>query len=331
MSKEKRIRTKTEVIPRIPWVGVPITSKFPEHDGPRPQLSFVLSTLSGDDCGRTKMHLSNPRPGQTLEERNITQKVLADPLSTRVAKDSMIAMMRELADLWIDSGKSGAGQNRVDNPSRRNVEYRAPAIPIPLGSSISNLFYSLIGDEVRQPQIHRDGTQSLKELVFGFTLTNCSDDEVLRGVLRHFGAKVAMYWFAKLLDSPFSRLLTRCDDCKTYFAYERAPRTDIKGGTHCQNCKKRGSAKRMESTRAKRTAEMVSFAADVWSLWKPNSRRDSSRSKWIATQVNRRSAKIRAKSGRESGSHFLTVTGRWVTQHQTEIEAEAERRNHAKG
>jgi hypothetical protein len=289
---------------------------------------------------------------------------------------SMIAMTRYLADLWIDSGKSGEGENRVDNPSRRNVEYRAPAgtpsivlklsrsflsvwnpseiiqepprsfgeislddgrpvsetdalyketpiygwnaFAISSGESISELFYRLVGDENRWPQIHKDGTQSLKELIFGFNLETFNS--AYRYVLHHFGTKVAMYWFAKLLDSPFSRLLARCDDCGTYFAYERAPRTDIKGGTHCRNCKAAGSAKRMKSTRDKRTAEMVRFAADALALWKPNSRHGS-RSKWVAAQVNQRTAKISAKSGRESGSHYPVISGRWVTQHLIEIEA----------
>jgi hypothetical protein len=84
----------------------------------------------------------------------------------------------------------------------------------------------------------------------------------------------------------------------------------------------------MESTRKKRTNELVGFAAEVWEQWKPNSRHGS-RSKWIAEQVNRRTAKIEAKSGKKSECLFSVITGRWVTQHHTEIEAEVERRNHA--
>ena len=317
-------------------------------------LAFVLKTLAGDDSGMTAMHLSLPRPWQTLKMGKITKKVLADPLSIQIAKNSMIAMMRYLADLWIDSGKSGEGENRVDNPSRRNVEYRPPtptpqivlnpneetpiddwnAFPISLGLPISDLFYDLVGDEARWPQIHKDGTQSLKEPIFGFTLAknpsdNPSDRFVLHLVLHGLGKKVAMYWFARLLDSPFPHLLARCDDCATYFAYERAPRTDIKGGTHCPNCKRYGSAKRMKSTRDKRIAEMVVFAADVYGKYKPNSRQ--SLTKWIAECVNRRTESISVKAGKQGLSHHPTITSRWVTEHLKQIEAEMERRNNAKG
>ena len=382
MSREKQVRIKSEVIPRRPWARPPVTGQFPGHDGPRPRLSFVLKTLAGDDSGMTEMHLSDSNARQTFKEA--WEKVFADPLSTQIAKNSMIAMTRYLADLWIDSGKSGEGENRVDNPSRRNVTFRAPAgttpivLKIPFLSlwdpseitqkssepprsfelislddgrpiseidalyketpiygwnafvisadlSISELFYQLVGNEVRWPQISKDGTQSLKELIFGFNLETFNSS--YRFVLHHFGTKVAMYWFAKLLDSPFSHLLARCDDCGTYFAYERAPRTDIKGGTHCRNCKKCGSAKRMKSTRDKRIDGMVRFAAEFYGQFKPNSRQPLT--KWIAEHVNRRTESIRAKAGKQRMSHYPAITGRWVTQHLTEIEAEVERRKHA--
>ena len=405
MSRQGRVRTKSEVVYRIPLVRPPVISQFPGHDGPRPQLSFVLKTLAGDDSGMTEMHLSIPRAWQTLEMREIGEKVFADPLSTQIARNSMIAMMRYLADLWIDSGKSGEGENRVDNPSRRNVEYMPPtgtppivlkisptetiqkspehqptkttknflsvwnpskiiqkssehpktflsvlsvdalpvsemntpyketpiygwnAFPIPVGQPISDLFYELVGNEARWPEIHKDGTQSLKELIFGFTIEDLNSS--YRFVLHHFGIKVAMYWFARLLDSPFSRLLARCDDCGTYFAYDRAPRTNIKGGTHCTNCKARGSAKRMKSTRDKRMVEMVVFAAEVYGQFKPNSRQPLN--KWIAERVNRRTESIRVKAGKKKQSHYPVITGRWVTEHLNQIEAEVARRKNAKG
>jgi hypothetical protein len=384
MSREKQVRIKSAVIPRRPWAKPPVTSQFPGHDGPRPRLSFVLKTLAGDDSGMTEMHLSDSNAQRTFKEA--WERVFADPLSTQIAKNSMIAMMRYLADLWIDSGKSGEGENRVDNPSRRNVEYKPPAGTAPIvlkspehprtflsfwnpseitqeppktfgsisiddgrsvseidalyketpvlgwnafaissGEAISELFYRLVGDEKRWPQIHKDGTQSLKELIFGFDLETFNS--AYRFVLHHFGTKVAMYWFAKLLDSPFSRLLARCDDCGTYFAYERVLRTDIKGGTHCRNCKGCGSAKRMNRTRDKRNDSLVRFAAEFYGQFKPNSRQPLT--KWIAEHVNRRTGSIRAKAGKETMSHYPVITGRWVTLHLTEIEAEVERGKHA--
>ena len=356
MSKQRRVRTKSEVVRWIPWAKPPVTSEFPGHDGPRPRLSFVLKTLAGDDSGMTEMHL-HERGVQTLEEgETLKKKILDDPLSTQIARDSMVVTMRYLADLWIDSGKSGEGENRVNNPSRRNVEYLPPtgtprivvkgdyfpmkndpsrmsltrfigwtASSFPEGLSISALFYQLIGNEARCPEIHKDGTQTLKELVFGFTVENANLS--YRDVLNQFGMKVAMYWFARLLDSPFSRLLARCDDCGKYFAYERAPRTDINGGTHCTNCKAHGSAKRMKSTRDKRMGEMVDFAAEFYGQFKSNSRQPLN--KWIAQQVNRRTESITVKAGRKKQSHYPAITGRWVTEHLNQIEAEVERRKNA--
>jgi hypothetical protein len=344
----------------------------------------VLKTLAGDDSRMTEIHLSDSNAQRIFKEA--WERVFADPLSTPIAKNSMITMMRYLADLWINSGKSGEGENRVDNPSRRNVEYRPPpgtplvflklpehpnaflsfwtpseinreyprsfgeisldagqsvleidalyketprlgwnAFPISSGETISELFYRLVGNEKRWPQIHKDSIQSLKELIFGFNLETFNS--AYRLALHIFGTKVAMYWFAKLLDSPFSRLLARCDDCGTYFAYERAPRTDIKGGTHCRNCKGCGSAKRMNRTRDKRNDSLVRFAAEFYGQFKPNSRQP--RTKWIAERVNRRTESVRAKAGKEGMSHYPAITGRWVTQHLTEIEEEVERRKHA--
>lgn len=337
MSRERRVRTKSEVVRRSIWVSPPRSGFNPGHARPRFWLSFVLKMLAGNDSGMTEMHLSVS--DAQWEFKKAWDRVFADPLSRQIVKNSMITMMRYLADLWIDSGKSGEGENRVDNPSRRNVEYRTPAgtpsreipvsggnaIPIPTHEPISDLFYRLIGNETRLPQIHKDGTQSLKEQLFGFNLKTFDPD--YRFKLRDFGMKAAMYWFAKLLDSPFSHRLARCDDCGTYFAYERAPRTDIKGGSHCRNCKKCGSAKRMKSTRDKRIAEMVRFAAEFYGQFKPNSRQPLT--KWIAEHVNRRTESIRAKAGKQRMSHYPAITGRWVTQHQAEIEAEVERRSHA--
>jgi hypothetical protein len=349
MTRQKRGKTKSPVVHRVPLVGPPVITKFPGHEGPRPILSFVLKTLAGEDSGMTEMHLSIPRGWRTPDEGKFFKKVFADPLAPEIARNSMIAMMRYLADLWIDSGKSGEGESRLDNPSCRNILYTPPSeasqillnidpsneepIPgfdaflIPVGLPISNLFYQLIGNDARWPEIHEDGTQSLKELVFGFTTENAHSG--YRFLLHWFGMKVAMYWFAKLLNSPFSRQLARCDDCGGFFAYERAPKKEIRGGTHCANCKGRGSAKRMESTRIRRLNEMVRLAAEVSERYRPDSRQP--RTKWIAEQVNRRTVKVGVKAGKQKKSHYPLITGRWVTEHLKQIEEEIERRKNAKG
>ena len=59
---------------------------------------------------------------------------------------------------------------------------------------------------------------------------------------------------------------------------------------------------------------MIQLAADFWIKWKQP--RHGERSKWVAKKLN------------EYSPHWTApITGRWVTQHQQEIEAEVERRD----
>lgn len=131
----------------------------------------------------------------------------------------------------------------------------------------------------------------------------------------------AMAMFVQLLDSPACRRLFRCDGCGTYFLRKRLPKkgTLIYRGSWCQNCKGKGSARRTDKSRNNRTEQMVKWAADAWVQWKPD-RRHGERAEWIARKVN----------GRLRGS-WSHVAKNWVTRHVKEIEAEAERRKHAKG
>ncbi len=142
----------------------------------------------------------------------------------------------------------------------------------------------------------------------------------------------SMLWFVLFLNCGHAQRLDRCTYCKRYFCRKRNPKKNLafKRGPHCGKCKGAASIDRTEDTRGKRTDEMVRFAAEVWAQWKPNSR-DGRRSKWIATKVNSRTERIAVKAGRDSAlaSHYPRITGRWVTEHQTEIEAEVERRKHA--
>jgi hypothetical protein len=70
----------------------------------------------------------------------------------------------------------------------------------------------------------------------------------------------------------------------------------------------------MNSTRENRKKQLVELAAELWTKWKPIAQYGD-RSKWVAERMN--------KKQRTLGTF---ITGKWVTQHQEEIKAEAERR-----
>lgn len=136
-----------------------------------------------------------------------------------------------------------------------------------------------------------------------------------------YDAAVAL--FIQLLDSPKRARLFSCDGCRTYFLRQRMPKKDkpIERGSYCENCKREGKdrIRRTEDSRGERTKQMIGLAADVWPQWKQD-RRHGERTEWVAQQVNKR-----RKSNRDR------IAKNWVTHHQTEIEAEVERRNDAKG
>lgn len=133
----------------------------------------------------------------------------------------------------------------------------------------------------------------------------------------------AIALFLQLLDSPSKTRLFRCDGCGTYFFLQRLPRKDtpIKRGSWCANCKRDGRdrARRTNESRNQRTEKLIELAAYEWPRWKQDWRHGE-RSEWVAKQVNKKLPAI--------ANH---IAKNWVTRHQKEIEAEVERRKHAKG
>jgi hypothetical protein len=267
----------------------------------RPVLSFVLKVLAGKDSKAIQLHLAKigGQPQFSPEKEWV--------------EASMVATMRQLADMWIDSGKDASNPG-VDTPSERNVEVQLLGRNGSLFEWINN---DLLNDLPKWTGMTRDGKQGIKDKYPEYN----SNEEVpwgLKCALERFGERMAMFWFMKLLDSPYSLNLTRCDDCNGYFAYERVRKRQVKNGVSCPDCKGKASNRRNISTRERRTGEMVGLAADVWKKWKQDNRHGK-RSDWVAIQV------------RESTKQKIVFTGNWVTRHQTEIEAEVERRNYAKG
>jgi hypothetical protein len=131
---------------------------------------------------------------------------------------------------------------------------------------------------------------------------------------------IATYLVLLLMDSPERARLSRCDVCGTYFVRARTPKKDtpIYHGVFCEKHKGKGGAKRTKKSRDDRKDRMVDLAAEFWPQWKP-SRSHGKQSEWVAARMNK---------GLAPHEH---ITGKWVTQHRSEIEAKIERRKHAKG
>jgi hypothetical protein len=132
-------------------------------------------------------------------------------------------------------------------------------------------------------------------------------------------ADYGITWFARLLESKSPERLFRCDGdkCGIYFVRVNAPRKGvaIKHGVFCQKCTNKGGARRTFDARDNLQKRMIGAAADWWPEWKPT-RRNGKRSVWVVEKVNE-----------QCGTN---KKGKWVTQHQSEIEEEVLRREHAK-
>jgi hypothetical protein len=138
----------------------------------------------------------------------------------------------------------------------------------------------------------------------------------VKAALENHGRKWAAFYFSRLLDSPFSRHFSRCDYCKSYFAYERARFRTVKHGVFCPNCDRKGSAVRTKDSREQIRSKWYDTAAGAWIAWKPSHRNGDQR-EWVAKQVKK--------------AHRLEIGRRWVSQHLTEILERVEALRNAKG
>ncbi len=227
----------------------------------------------------------------------------------RAAMESeFLSTLRGLVDQWIDSGK----QDGVENAWERSVHWHSDAHPMPLVKALRTY-------EIRNPVKVLFGPDSRLEI--GMLPTSAVHPEVWGLVYPLAKAREkAIFLLRNLVNcpSPVRERLSRCDACGEYFVRVRAPRKEgipIKHGVFCANCKGKGGARRTVESRKLRTEKKIEWAADAWVKWKPD-HRHGKRSEWIARQVTARGEAIKVN---------------WITHHQTEIEAEVERRNHATG
>ncbi|HEY6343230.1 MAG TPA: hypothetical protein VIY49_17185 [Bryobacteraceae bacterium] len=233
-------------------------------------------------------------------------------------REEFILTLRSLLDRWIDSGRR---EGNIDEPLKRNV-YRQPLDGLELLADVlwkwnrrhaANVLVMQNGERNvsvggPKPWIGASSSNNLFEQYMNFT-----QREPLPETKRE-AREIAIYWIQELLDSPDRWLIARCDnpECRRpYYVRQRVRKGLIKNGTYCKNCKNAASLVRVKASLERRKQMLVECAADVWDTFKPSSQYQK-KSDWMAMKVNR--------------LLDLDIKGKWITQNQTAIEAEVERR-----
>ncbi len=242
--------------------------------------------------------------------------------ASRQTKDAAIKefllTLRQLVDQWLESGKDRV--EFVEQPWSRNVFWFSDAYQERIDRTLQKFMH-------RNPppnEFSRDGRLARLETVSHLWLPKpaawpSSEPELDDTLSRARDYAIAEFY--KFLESRCPQRLFKCDECGAYFVRARAPRkeTRIRRGAFCEKCKHKGGARRTVDSRKRRLQEMIGWAADAWAKWKPGNR-FGNRTDWVVQKVN---AKLSPNQKR--------IKVNWVSWHQTEIEIEVERRNHAKG
>jgi hypothetical protein len=239
-----------------------------------------------------------------------------------IARLAFTLLLRSKVDAWIDSAKT----EDEEQPWKRTfsalslqdyVERNPPLLQITEEGPCLVMFPHVWDKRKRFPLLTKEPMEAL--------LTQLEDMkspslQFVREIMP-FVLDATTAIFLQLLDSLAPTRLFRCDGCSAYFMRTRAPKKDtpIYHGSYCANCKRKGKdrVRRTVDGRNRRTQQKTELAADAWAEWKPD-HRHGQRSEWVAKRVT-------AKLPRGE-----SIKVNWVTLHQTEIEAEVERRNHAK-
>ncbi len=278
---------------------------------PRALLSFILRVLDGKHRQMVRTHLEFLLCFDQYGSPDVDQfqrRLRDDSGLWRSAVDGMISAMREMADMWIDSGKSTTDRD-VDTPADRNVEDHLPGRNCSLFLMIQN---SLLLRYARYTGMRRDGSLQIQDAYPKFEVGRLNGLWALDEVMKAHGAKWAAFHFARLLNSPDSRSISRCDHCNSYFAYQRARLRTVTRGVSCPGCEGKASVKRTEISRTKR----LDTAAKAWIEFE-STRKGQVPLEWIAEQVNK--------------SHGTAFGRRWVSQNLIKIQERMEALRNAKG
>jgi hypothetical protein len=286
---------------------------LPGHTGQRPRLNFVLEVLAGRDPGIVEDLLPFETAFRSYPETFGPLVSHAD--SVPAIQAQMISMMRRLARLWIDSGKDATDPN-IDTPAKRNIVF-APNEDSPTIHGL--MFARLFNTHAQWVQMTSKGKLGVYD-TFPHIELDPMTQICNRSSLERYGEQLALYFFARFLDSPHSLNLARCDDCGMYFAYERARQVKVTNGVHCDRCKVADSVKRTKSSRDKFTAHLVEVAAAAWMEWKKSNSNPDQKA-WTLKQVNECCV----------DASKAPKTKRWVTTHWNKILETVEWRKNAKG
>lgn len=261
-------------------------------DEPRPLLGFILRVLDGEHRRMIRQHLKYflhlDFQACTPEMETFLGQLQDDPALLLYAIDGMIETMREMADMWIESGRDRTNPD-FDAPANRNVEDVLPGRAYSLALKIDRSF---LMSYPRYTEMRRDGSLQIVDRFPRFEPEHLKWG--VKAALEDHGAKWAAFYFSRLLNSPDSRRIARCDHCKAYFAYQRARLSTVKIGVSCPACKGKASMKRTKTSRAKR----LDTAAKAWLEWNP--RKAIEQRQWVADRV--------------SDTHATTLGRRWVSQ-----------------
>jgi hypothetical protein len=253
-----------------------------------------------------------PHNGEVLPSFSSVPKVLRMALGRS---------LRSLVDRWIDSGRSPDG---VDKAHSRSVYWLPAGGAEPLCNVLEAWNRRHAPDVVVLPSGERDVRMGKPkrdpkdpENWDWASLMSMTYDPLPSS--EREAAEIAIYWLQKLLESPDSYRIARCDnpDCRAYYLRARVRKSEITRGTYCRDCANVGAIARVNAGRAQRRRELVSRAADVWNQFKPTANHRQ-RSDWVAAQMKKH---VRTAAER--------IQGKWVTRNQAEIEAEVERRKNA--
>lgn len=265
-------------------------------------MAFVLVVLNGKERELVRRYLMWYLETQSSAAWIAEHREISDNAVT-----GMVETMRQAADMWIDSGKSEEYPDR-DSPTERKVDVILPGKDYSLYDKMKvGLFWNL----PRFMDMNKDGTLRVTGSVPSLDLS--SNPHIgLNAQLEDFGERFALYEFSLLLNSKDSRRIARCDECKSYFAYERSRLRTVKRGVFCPKHKVVGGTKRKQESRKTR----FDSAAQAWIEWEAK-RRHLGQKQWVAAEVNKR--------------HGTNYGVRWISQNLTKIQERVEALRNAKG
>src|SRR5580704_4022060 len=132
--------------------------KIPGKEGG--QLAFVLAVLNGKERKFVRKYLMwqlEIQPGFTSEDCQTVAWIIEHPEFFENAVTGMVEAMRQVADMWIDSGKS-AEHPDSDDPTTRTVDVILPRRDYSLYDRMRvGLFWNL----PRYLDMNRDGTRRI--------------------------------------------------------------------------------------------------------------------------------------------------------------------------